>query len=187
MTTNYDLDEIRRRNKPTSIEALLLSMNLTDPIKEGDLEEIDRRQKEYAVIDGIPEHLWKYAKTYHALTGQTPNMATRHDWINEMEIWYQEKLDEQSIKLAFEYLSGKGIPIGRPGTLTNSARGMKTGQKNQPAVNRDAIQRTLKEQEQKFSGNYVPRPDGLEKPKNLGTSKPQKPLYKKGQDPECQP
>lgn len=179
--------ELRKRNPPQTIEALLLSMNLDDPLKQEDLETIKTKQREQAAIDGIPEHLWRYARAYNNLTGQFPSNATRGDWIAEMEIWYQEQFDEKNLKDAFEYINVKsGFPVGRPGTLTNIARGMKTKATVQtaPSLNTKAIEATKKAIEEKWSDTFVPRPAHIERPKGLLPSKPKKPLFKKGQEPK---
>jgi hypothetical protein len=114
------------------------------------------------------------------LTGQKPTKQTYTDWIATAEVWHEEELTLDSLKLAWnESKSDHGFHVGRPGALTVVARSMMSKAQGATAIEIDIeeIQRTRHDFEGKWSHKFVPRPADVQRPRNL------KPRFKKGQDP----
>lgn len=176
-------DETKGTYQPTTLEWLIAS---GQEITEEVAQQVVSSQK-YKNRDKIPEyHLWR-ADLYNELTDQEPLNHVYPDWIQTFDTWQAEAFQPEHIKAAWEHASGDhGFFVGRPSALTSTARAMKSKMKtqSQPKLNTQAIEATRQAVDQKWSGNFVPRPAHIERPKNLPPSKPRRSLFKKGQEPK---
>ena len=172
-------DEDKGTYQPTSLDWLIAS---GQSVTEETVQRVIDAQK-YKNREKIPEyHLWR-ADLYNELTEQEPLNHVLSDWLQTFDTWQAEAFQPEHIKAAWEHAnSERGFFVGRPSALTSTARAMKSKMKSQsrPEINTKAIEETRQAADEKWQGNYVPRPANIERPKNLS----KKPLYKKGQEPK---
>lgn len=177
MTLNAELQAMRERMKPTTIEGFIAAGL---PITEKDMEEIKAvGEKHYQNRERIPEGYLKMCDLYVELCGkdqdgqwnQVPTQRVLSDWLLTFEEWKQERLTPKNIKDAFVEVNAK-FGVGRPGALTTSAMQFKTkgGGASLPEINTAAIEATKQAVQEKFSGEFVPRPAYIERPKNIPPS-----------------
>jgi hypothetical protein len=86
------------------------------------------KKVKYQNRDKLPEPYLYFADLYNSLTQQAPTKRDLMDWMSTFEEWKQKELQAEHIRAAFEYATRKdgGFPVGRPGSLTATAVGMKT-------------------------------------------------------------
>jgi hypothetical protein len=176
MTLTTELEEIRRRIMPKTVEGFIMA-NL--PITESDMQEIQAaRKKNYTNRDKMPERYLEYCDAYVKMCGtdqegewnQVPTQRVFSDWVDTFEEWKQEHLKPEHIKAAFvKANSDQGFPAGRPGALTVTAIAIKTKATAniQPAINERAVIETLITADEKWNMKFVPRPQNMERPKGI--------------------
>lgn len=130
------------------------------------------KKVKYQNRDKIPEPYLHYADLYNELTKQEPTKRVIFDWIGTFEDWKQEALQPEHIRAAWAYANRPdgGFPVGRPGSLTNTAVAMKSkalAQADQkPAIDETRVQQTQKMLAEKMEGKpFVPRPAHIERPR----------------------
>jgi hypothetical protein len=172
---NVTLDEMRKRNPPRTVEAMILA---DQTVTEADMERIQAEQsKNYMNRERIPEAYLEYIDLYVRLCGkdqdgnwnQVPTQRVFSDWLQTAEEWKQEHLKPEHITAAFiKANSEQGFPVGRPGALTVTAVAMKTKATANiaPTINVEAINYTKKLIEEKFGSEmkFVPKPVNLPRP-----------------------
>lgn len=180
MTTSTQevLEQMRQRNPLNSVEAFIMA---DQPVTEADAERIQKIQAEnYLNRDRIPEALLPLCDAYVKMCGkdamgqwnQEPTQRVLSDWLLTFNEMRDAHLTSEHIQAAFiKANSDQGFPVGRPGALTVTAIAMKTKATAnvQPAINTQAIEYTKQLIEEKFGNEvkFVPRPAGIERPKNL--------------------
>ena len=91
------------------------------------------------------------------------------------EAWKQEGFEDEHIRGAWLEANkdSGGFFVGRPAALTNTARAIKSKMVAKPqgiVINEKAILETKKMVEEKWQGNFVPRPANCPRP-NIGGAK----------------
>jgi hypothetical protein len=181
MTLNTELEAMRKRIRPNTLEGFMLA---DLPVTEADLQEIKAVQtRNYNNRDKMPEGYLLYCDAYVEMCGkdndgewnQVPTKRVFMDWMQTFEEWKQEHLKIEHIQAAFAKAnSDQGFPVGRPGALTLTAVALKTKATAnvQPAINTAAIEYTKKIVEEKFGTEmkFVPRPANVARP-NFGKDK----------------
>jgi hypothetical protein len=159
-------------NNPQTIkQALPLDWLLAsnEKITEEKLQAAQDAQR-YEHREKIPEtYLWM-SDLYHELTGQEPNKRVMLDWLQTFEEWKQERLEADHLRTAWAQANdiNKGFPVGRPGALTTTAVSVKSKAKATViGIQSKRVEETLKLIDEKWQGNFVPRPANVERPKNL--------------------
>jgi hypothetical protein len=121
----------------------------------------------YRNREKLPEPYLMFGDLYFELTKQEPTKSDLMDWMGTFEEWKQKGLRPEHIRAAFAHAARDGgFPVGRPGSLTNTAVGMKTKMLTNaaPAINDSAVETTKQTVEEKFSGEFTPRPDHVPAP-----------------------
>ena len=181
-TINTTLAEMRKRNPPQSVEAMILA---GETVTEERLAEVKAIQAaHYINRERIPVTYLEYCNAYVNLCGkdkfgnwnQEPTQRVFSDWLQTFEEWKQAHLQPEHIQAAFvKANSDQGFPVGRPGALTVTAIALKTKltANVQPVRSTEAIEYTKKLIDEKFGNDvkFVPRPANVERPKNLPVSR----------------
>jgi hypothetical protein len=123
------------------------------------------KKVKYQNRDKIPEPYLPFADLYNELTKQEPTKRVIFDWLGAFEDWKQEGLQPEHIRAAWAYANRPegGFPVGRPGSLTNTAVAMKSKALTQaaakPAIDASAVVATMDMIDEKYSNKeYVPPP-----------------------------
>lgn len=125
------------------------------------------RKVTYRNRNQLPEIYLPFGDLYFELTKQEPTKSDLMDWMSTFEEWKQKGLQPEHIRAAFAHASRDGgFPVGRPGSLTNTAVGMKTKMLSTPTphVDETAVETTKQIVNEKFSGEFVPRPADVPAP-----------------------
>ena len=162
--------------EPTRINALPLDWLIASggEVTEASIAALQQVQK-YPYRERIPEHLLKYTDLYNELTKQEPTRKNLSDWIDTSEVWYNERLDDEHIRAAWQQANSdkNGFTVGRMGALTVTARGAKSRRVGKPSVsiNNKLIEETKQAAAEKWEQKFVPRPDYIQKPILKGHAK----------------
>jgi hypothetical protein len=89
----------------------------------------------YANRERIPEPYLPFCDLFVELTGLKPKKKDLHDWIASFSDWASDGLTAEDIRKAYAHATRPdgGFVVTRPGSLTNTANGLKAQAKNSPA------------------------------------------------------
>lgn len=125
------------------------------------------KRVKYENRDKIPEQYLSFCDTYVELTGQKPTKRVLIDWLGTFSDWISEGLQPKDIQAAYKHATRPdgGFLVGRPGSLTNTAVALRSkAQTFAPAVDTSAVEATKQIINEKFSGEFTPRPEHVPPP-----------------------